>query len=236
MKLHMNVDECKRIAARHAADMVEDGMVVGLGTGSTAAFMVERLGERVAEGLDILGIPTSEGTEALARAAGIPITCFADHPVIDIAIDGADEVEKGTLHLIKGLGGALLREKIVAQASQRLVIIVDATKPVECLGERTPVPIEVIPFGSECTAVHLGRLGARVIRQRRLMTGELFITDNGNIILDCEFGPIEDVKGLAARLDSTVGVVEHGLFPNMATDVLVATEQEVEEWTKQLKI
>lgn len=227
----MNVDDCKRVAAHYAADFVQPGMVVGLGTGSTAAFMIERLGERVAEGLDILAIPTSEESGRLARAAGIPLTSFADHQVLDIAIDGADEVERGTLHLIKGLGAALLREKIVAQASRRFVVIVDATKPVNQLGERAPVPVEVIPFGYEATANRLEKMGAGVIRPRRTLAGELLTTDNGNMILDCVFGPIQDVQALAAQIDGTVGVVEHGLFPNMATDVLVATEREVERWT-----
>ncbi|MCX5613780.1 ribose-5-phosphate isomerase RpiA [Bombella saccharophila] len=227
----MNVDDCKRAAAHYAASLVKPGMVVGLGTGSTAAFMIERLGERVAEGLDILAIPTSEESAALARAAGIKITTFAEHSVVDITIDGADEVERKTLHLIKGLGAALLREKIVAQASRRFVVIVDATKPVNQLGERVPVPVEVVPFGYEATAARLEAMGAKVICPRRKLTGELLTTDNGNRILDCSFGPIEDVQALAARLDGIVGVVEHGLFPNMATDVLVATEREVEQWT-----
>ncbi len=227
----MNVDDCKRAAAHYAASLVKSGMVVGLGTGSTAAFMIERLGERVAEGLDILAIPTSEESAALARAAGIKITTFAEHSVVDITIDGADEVERKTLHLIKGLGAALLREKIVAQASRRFVVIVDATKPVNQLGERVPVPVEVVPFGYEATAARLEAMGAKVICPRRKLTGELLTTDNGNRILDCSFGPIGDVQALAARLDGIVGVVEHGLFPNMATDVLVATEREVEQWT-----
>ena len=228
----MNVDDCKRAAAHLAASFVSSGMVVGLGTGSTAAFMIERLGERVVEeGLDIQAIPTSEESTKLARAAGIPITTFADHSTVDITIDGADEVERGTLNLIKGLGAALLREKIVAQASRRFVVIVDVTKPVDQLGQRVPVPVEVVPFGYEATAARLEAMGAKVIRPRRLLTGELLTTDNGNRILDCAFGPISDVQALAARLDGTVGVVEHGLFPNMATDVLVATEREVEQWT-----
>ncbi|MXV44004.1 ribose-5-phosphate isomerase RpiA [Saccharibacter sp. 17.LH.SD] len=227
----MNVEECKKVVAQHAAALVEPGMVVGLGTGSTAAFMIEALGKRVAKGLDIVGIPTSETTEALARAVGIPITTFASHPVLDMSIDGADEVERGSLHVMKGLGGALLREKIVAQASRRFVVMIDATKPVDKLGERAPVPVEVTPFGRECTAASLEKLGAQIIQPRRTLAGELFVTDNGNMILDCVFGPIQNVPALATRIDGTVGVVEHGLFPNMATDVLVATEREVERWT-----
>ncbi|QDH16079.1 ribose-5-phosphate isomerase RpiA [Oecophyllibacter saccharovorans] len=227
----MSLDACKRLAARSAADLAEPGMIVGLGTGSTAAFMVERLGERVAEGLDIKAIPTSNAIEALARSLNIPLTDFATHPVLDMAIDGADEVERGSLHLIKGLGGALLREKIVARAAKRFVVMVDFTKPVDRLGARTPVPVEVVPFGWQCTSVVLGQLGAKLISPRRGPNGDLAVTDNGNLILDCDFGPIKDVQELATRLDGAVGVVEHGLFPCMATDVVVATDREIEQWT-----
>ena len=137
----------KRTAARQAADMVKSGMVVGLGTGSTATYMIERLGERITEGLHIVGIPTSEDSARKAKKAGIPLTDFAAHRRLDIAIDGADEVQRGPLHLIKGLGGALLREKIVAQAAKKFVVIVDGSKPVDHLGERAPIPVEVISFG-----------------------------------------------------------------------------------------
>ncbi|GLQ62428.1 ribose-5-phosphate isomerase RpiA [Gluconobacter cerinus] len=220
----------KRTAARRAADMVKSGMVVGLGTGSTATYMIERLGERVAEGLHIVGIPTSEDSARKAKKAGIPLTDFSAHRQLDIAIDGADEVQRGPLHLIKGLGGALLREKIVAQASKIFVVIVDGSKPVDHLGERAPVPVEVIPFGWECTAERLSACGAKGVKPRTDRDGNLFVSDNGNMILDCTFGPIEDPEDLARQIDAIVGVVEHGMFLNMASEVLVATEQGVERW------
>src|SRR5579863_7253721 len=159
-------------------------MVVGLGTGSTATFVVEELAARVARGLRIVGIPTSERTAALAKRLGIPIAGFAEHRCLDLTIDGADEVERETLHLIKGLGGALLREKIVAAASRRLVIVVDREKLVDRLGERSPVPVEVVQFGWQATAAALARLGA-VPRLRAAQTGEPYLTDGGNYILDC---------------------------------------------------
>jgi len=224
----MNVH--KRTAAREAADMVKSGMVVGLGTGSTAAYMIERLGERVAEGLEIFGIPTSDDSEDKARKAGIPLTDFSAHRRIDIAIDGADEVQRGSLNLIKGLGGALLREKIVAQAAKQFVVIVDGTKPVDLLGERAPVPVEVISFGWECTAERLAACGARGVKPRTDRAGSLFVTDTGNMILDCHFGPIEKPEELAKKIDQIVGVVEHGMFLNMASEVLVAMPNGVEHW------
>jgi ribose 5-phosphate isomerase A len=196
-------------------------MVVGLGSGTTAAFAVEALARRHREGLRLLGIPTSEHTMAQAIAAGIPLTSFTEHRRIDLTIDGADEVERGTLNLIKGLGGALLREKIVAAASRRFVIIVDGTKLVHRLGTRTAVPVEVVAFGLEATRESLEVLGAAV-QLRMSGTGEPFVTDGGNRILDCEFGPIHDPARLEARIKRVVGVVESGLFIGRADAVLVA--------------
>lgn len=191
-------------------------MVVGLGTGSTAKFAVDALGRRMREGLRFVGIPTSEATATQARGLGIPLTTLGDHPVIDITIDGADEVEPKTRNLIKGRGGALLREKIVAAASKQLVIIADESKLVDKLGSKMPVPVEVIQFGWQSTARHLTALGTNPI----LRDG--FTTDSGNVILDCNFGPIADPETLTRRIDSIVGVVEHGLFLGMATQVLLA--------------
>src|SRR5499426_2670268 len=165
-------DALKRAAAEAAVELVEDGMVVGLGTGSTAAFAVEALARRHRQGLRFVGIPTSERMAAQARAAGIPLTSFAEHRQIDLTIDGADEVERGTLNLIKGLGGALLREKIVAAASRRLVIVVDSAKLVERLGMHTPVPVEVVPFGVEATQEALEVLGASA-RLRHSPSGQV---------------------------------------------------------------
>lgn len=214
-------DAHKRAAAEAAVALVEDGMVVGLGTGSTAAYAVEALARRDRQGLRFLGIPTSEQTAARAKAAGIALTSFAEHQQIDLTIDGADEVEGGTLNLIKGLGGALLREKIVAAASRRLAIIVDATKLVDRLGTHTPVPVEAVTFGLESTRAALEKLGA-TIRLRQSSSGEPFVTDSGNRILDCSFGTIADPARLEECIGRVVGVVESGLFIGRADLVFVA--------------
>jgi ribose 5-phosphate isomerase A len=223
-------DELKRAAALRAIEEVEDGMVLGLGTGSTAAFVVEGLAARVAAGLRVVGIPSSERTAVQARALGIPIATFAEYQRLDMTIDGADEVELGSLNLIKGLGGALLREKIVAAASGRLVIVVDQEKLVESLGEHTPVPVEVTQFGWQRTAVSLTELGC--IPERRYMPSEQpYVTDGGNFILDCRFGPIRDPAALEARIAMTVGVVESGLFIGRSSVVVVASETGLEVLT-----
>ena len=220
-------DQLKRASALRAIEEVEDGMVVGLGTGSTAAFVVEGLAVRVSGGLRVVGIPTSERTAAQARRLGIPISTFAEHQHLDLTIDGADEVQLGTLDLIKGLGGALLREKIVAAASERLIIVVDQEKLVERLGEHTPVPIEVTQFGWQATAVALAKLGC--IAQRRYTAGEQpYLTDGGNYILDCRFGPIDDPAAIEHRIAMTVGVVESGLFVARTSGVVVAMTTGVE--------
>ncbi|HTZ78099.1 MAG TPA: ribose-5-phosphate isomerase RpiA [Stellaceae bacterium] len=214
-------DALKRAAAEAAVSLVLDGMVIGLGTGSTAAFALTALAARHRQGLRFLGIPTSERTAAMAAAAGIPLTGFTEHPRIDLTIDGADEVARGSLDLIKGLGGALLREKIVAAASRQLAIIVDETKLVERLGVGTPVPVEVVAFGLEATRATLEALGARA-QMRRAPGGEPFRTDGGNLILDCDFGAIADPAALERRIGSVVGVVESGLFIGRADCVFVA--------------
>lgn len=213
----------KRAAAEAAVGLVEDGMVVGLGTGSTAAFAVEALARRHRQGLRFLGIPTSDRTALQAQAAGIPLTSFAEHRQIDLTIDGADEVERGTLNLIKGLGGALLHEKIVAAASRRLAIVVDGGKLVDRLGTRAPVPVEVVAFGLEATHAALERLGASA-SLRRSPAGGPFVTDSGNRILDCAFGAIADPAGLEERIRRVVGVVECGLFIGLACDLFVAED------------
>ncbi|HVY16510.1 MAG TPA: ribose-5-phosphate isomerase RpiA [Rhodopila sp.] len=213
-------DAHKKQAALAAVAMVEDGMVVGLGTGSTAAFAIDGLIARVRDGLKIVGIPTSERSAKQAADGGIILTDFAHHTRVDLTIDGADEIAEGTLDLIKGLGGALLREKIVASASTRLVIIADAPKLVPGLGGTVPVPVEVVSFGWQTTAERLAALGARPAMRQ---AGDApFRTDGGNLILDCHFGPIADPAALEARLSATVGVVETGLFIGMATTALVA--------------
>lgn len=214
-------DALKRAAAEAAVELVEDGMVVGLGTGSTAYFAVEALARRHKQGLRFVGIPTSQRTGAQATAAGIPLTSFSEHRTIDLTIDGADEVEQGTLNLIKGLGGALLHEKIVANASRRLAIIVDGAKLVDRLGAHAPVPVEVVTFGLEVTRAALEVLGASV-KLRLTPEQKPFVTDSGNHILDCSFGTIADPARLEERIGRIVGVVESGLFISRAGPVFVA--------------
>jgi ribose 5-phosphate isomerase A len=226
----VNRDELKRAAALRAIEEAEDGMVVGLGTGSTSAFVVEGLAARVAKGLKVIGIPTSERTAAQARRLGISIATFAEHQRLDLTIDGADEVQLGTLDLIKGLGGALLREKIVASASNRLVIVVDQEKLVEQLGEHSPVPVEVTQFGWQATAVALAKLGC--VPERRYTVGEQpYVTDGGNFILDCRFGPLADPRAVEKRIALTVGTVESGLFVERSSMVVVASSTGVEVLT-----
>jgi ribose 5-phosphate isomerase A len=220
-------DRLKHDAAQAALDYIVDGMVVGLGTGSTATYVVEGLAERVGLGLKIIGIPTSERTRMLARGRGIPLASLGEHQTIDLTIDGADEVERGTLNLIKGLGGALLREKIVAAASARLIIVVDQEKLVDRLGDHTPVPVEVVQFGWEVTAASLAKLGARSVL-RHAGEDQPFITDGGNYILDCHFAGISNPACLERQIGMIVGVVESGLFIGRAEAVVVATTKGVE--------
>jgi ribose 5-phosphate isomerase A len=214
-------DALKREAALAAVAMVEDGMVVGLGTGSTAWFAIEALIGRVRDGLRIVGIPTSERSAAQARAGGIELTDFAHHTRLDLTIDGADEIARDTLDLVKGLGGALLREKIVAAASDRMVVVADEPKLVSGLGATVAVPIEVVTFGWETTSARLASLGANPVL-RKAPDGAAFKTDGGNLILDCHFGAIVDPTALERQLSGVVGVVETGLFIGMATTALVA--------------
>ena len=206
-------------------------MVVGLGSGSTAAFAVSALGRRVAEGLRIVGIPTSERTAAQARTLKIPLTTLKEHPEIDIDIDGADEVEKGTLNLIKGGGGALLREKIVASASKRFLVIVDESKLVERLGGKFAVPVETARFGWPVVARALKNLHCEP-SLRLNPDGLEFVTDGGNYILDCSFGPIADPVALGREIDGIAGVVEHGLFLGMTSRVIVGATTGVLQYSK----
>jgi ribose 5-phosphate isomerase A len=215
-------DARKQEAAMAAVAMVEDGMVVGLGTGSTAAFAIDGLIDRVRRGLRIVGIPTSERSARQAGDGGIKLTDFAHHNKVDLTIDGADEIARGSLDLVKGLGGALLREKIVAAASDRLVIVADEPKLVSHLGATVAVPVEVVVFGWETTAERLAKLGANPVL-RKAKDGAAFRTDGGNLILDCHFGVLTDAGQLEQDLSRTIGVVETGLFIGMATTALVAT-------------
>jgi ribose 5-phosphate isomerase A len=219
--------QLKMQAAAFAVEFVESGMVVGLGHGSTAIIAIGLIAKKMEAGLltDILGVPCSLQAEEEARKFNFPLATLEDRPVIDITIDGADEVDP-KLNLIKGGGGALLREKIVAQASRREVIVVDESKFVKTLGEKRPVPVAVIPFGWHSQMAYLKSLGARVTA-RRNSNGSFFTTDQGNLILDCKFGPIKDCRQLAARIKERAGIVEHGLFLDMATDVIIAGQKGV---------
>lgn len=228
----MNRDALKQIAAEQAAAMVEDGTVVGLGTGSTAAFFIEALIQRAREGLKIVCIPTSERSAAQARAGGLTVATFATYRSIDIAVDGADEIKRDTLDLVKGLGGALLREKIVASAAKRLVIIADSEKLVDWLGSRTAVPIEVTRFGWELTCDRLRALGAEV-SLREQTDGANYLTDGGNFIADCRFPAIADGAALERKIVGIPGVVESGLFIGMAHLALVADEGGVTQYRPQ---
>ena len=214
--------ELKQKAGWQAVDFVESGMVVGLGHGSTAIFAVRCIAQLLREGRlqDVLGVPCSRRVEGEAQQLGIPLTTLDEHPVVDLTIDGADEVDPD-LNLIKGGGGALLREKIVAQASRREIIVVDESKLSPALGTHWPVPVEVVPFGWRAQVIYLETLGAEPTL-RLSSDGTPFKTDQGNLILDCRFGPIPDPAQVAARMNERAGIVEHGLFLGLATDVIVA--------------
>jgi ribose 5-phosphate isomerase A len=216
----------KEAAGRAAAKLVRDGDIVGLGTGSTAYFAVIALGERVKAGLKIIGIPTSVQTAELARQLGIPLTTLDEHPQIDITIDGADEVDP-KLNLIKGGGGALLREKVVAAASMKMIVVADSAKIVPVLG-KFPLPVEVISFARTVVERKIVSLGASP-KLRTKPDGSPFLTDNGNQILDCSFGRIDDPPALALTLSNTPGIVEHGLFIGLASVALVGRGDRVEE-------
>ena len=221
----MTMEQLKRQAAARALEEVHDGMRLGLGTGSTAKHFVELLGARVQAGLKVVGVPTSEATRADAQRCGIPLTTLDDIDRLDLTVDGADEVDHA-LDLIKGGGGALLREKIVAAASDRMIVIADDSKWVESLG-RFPLPIEVIPFGLSATRRAMsnafaacGVSGQMVLRQTR--DGHVFVTDGGHWIVDAHLGRIADAPRLAERLSAIAGVVEHGLFIGLASMVVLA--------------
>ena len=223
----------KQKAAERAVGFIQSGMVVGLGTGSTTRFALELIGEGIKSGRfkDIVGIPSSLQTEELANEFGISLATFEQHLEIDLTIDGADEVDP-QLNLIKGGGGALLREKVLAQATHRNVIIVDESKLSPQLGTRWPVPMEVIPFALYAEANYLTSLGAKV-KHRKKGGSDFLTTDQGNFILDCDFGPIPNPSKLATLVNQRAGIVENGLFIDLATDVVVAGKDEVRHLTRQ---
>jgi ribose 5-phosphate isomerase A len=216
----------KQAAARRSLEYVRDGYVVGLGTGSTASYAIRFLGEMVRTGLRIRAIPTSENSRDLAVSLGIPLTTLEDCSEIDVTIDGADEISPA-LELIKGGGGALLREKIVASASGKIVIIADSTKQVQVLG-KFPLPVEVVPFAETLLAKRIASLGASVVLRKDPL-GQPVLTEEGHHLLDCSFGKIPDPKRLATDLKNMPGVVEHGLFLDLADVVLIGKDPEVLE-------
>ena len=211
----------KKMAGEEAAGYIEDGMVLGLGTGSTVYYTILRIGELAKDGCDLVGIPTSKKTEEMARSLNIPIGSLDDYPNIDLTIDGADEVDP-RLNLIKGMGGALVREKIVAASSRKEIIVIDESKIVRRLGTRSPLPVEVIPFGAGFVRERLKVLGGNP--KIRESDGKTFISDNGNIILDTVFDAIDRPEQLERDINSIPGVVENGLFLGLADMVIVGHE------------
>jgi len=225
-------DELKQQAAAFAVDFVESDMVVGLGTGSTTHFALLRLAELIRSGRlrGIVGIPSSLRTESAAREFGIPLTDFEAHPLIDITIDGADEVDP-ELNLIKGGGGALLREKVLAQATRRNVIIVDESKLAPRLGTKWALPIEVVPFARPSEERFIASMGAAVTLRSR--DGRPVTTDQGNLLLDAAFGPMENPAAIAEQLNGRAGIVEHGLFLGLTRDVIVAGREGIRHLTRR---
>jgi ribose 5-phosphate isomerase A len=223
----------KRLAAERAAELVEDGMTVGLGSGSTSELFVRALGERIADGLRINGVASSRRTEAVAAEVGLPLVDLT--APIDLAVDGADAIERGTLNAVKGLGGALTREKLVALAAHRFILVGDRSKLVDRLADRQttlPVPVEVLAFGWKLTSKRLETLGGPILRER---DGKPLITDNGNLILDLYLPPLDRPADLSAALHAIPGVVEHGLFLNLASLAIVAGPEHVEVLTVQAR-
>jgi ribose 5-phosphate isomerase A len=218
-------DKAKQLAAEKALESVHSGQVIGIGTGSTAKFAIEGLGRLVREGLSIKGVPTSIGTERMARSLGIPLVDLNEAGLIDVTFDGADEVDPG-FNMIKGGGGALTREKLVAQSSAKRIMLVDESKLVERLGQTRPVPVEVLQFAWTLSARLLSDLGC--VANLRKQAENIFITDNGNYILDCEFGPIEDPASLESRIKLIPGVIESGLFIGIADTLMIGYDDRVE--------
>ncbi len=219
-----DLERSKQTAGKKSVDFIEPGMVVGLGTGSTAKYMIEELGMRLKTGrlTNIRCVASSKQTEIQANQLGLPLTSFKNIKQIDITIDGADEIDKN-LNLIKGGGGALLREKILAQNSRRLMIIADETKMSGFLGEKWSVPIEVLPFAWEIESMYLRSIGGEW-SIRKAKSAEIFLTDQQNYILDCNFGVMQDPGLIAGKLDNRAGILGHGLFISMASDVIIGAD------------
>jgi ribose 5-phosphate isomerase A len=219
-------NHAKRFAAESAVGRVKDGMVIGLGSRSTAEIAIHIIGEKVKDGFQIVGVPTSHESEKLARSLGIQVSTLAEHPQLDLTIDGADEVELGSLDLIKGRGGALLREKIVASSSRQLIIVVDESKIVDRLGSHGELPVEVVPFAWQSTVLRLEKQRWKPVL-RVTAEGSSYITDGGHYILDCSFDSNSSLQSRAVELHDTVGVVEHGMFLGMANEVHIGNAKGV---------
>jgi ribose 5-phosphate isomerase A len=224
----MTADDDKKLAAQAAVDLVADGMILGLGTGSTSVFAIELLGKRMEQGLKIKGVPTSDASAQLAKKVGIPLVTLEEYPILDLDIDGADEVDP-SLNLIKGGGGALLHEKIVAAACKQVVIIVDEKKIVERLG-KFKLPVEVIPFARGSVEKTLSQMGATAVIRKK--DGNIFHTDENNIILDCDFGFIDDPGALSQKLNQVPGIVEHGLFVDLVERVIIGANGQIKTLKK----
>ncbi|MBU1276991.1 MAG: ribose-5-phosphate isomerase RpiA [Proteobacteria bacterium] len=222
----------KQQAADAAVDEVRSGMVVGLGYGSTALLFVRSLAKKVAAGelTDITGVACALAMETEARSLGLKVSSLDEHPVMDLTVDGADEVDPA-LNLIKGGGGALLREKVVAQASKREIIIVDESKMSQRLGDKWALPVEVVPFALRPVSGYVASLGAAV-KLRLLEGGQPLVTDQGNWIIDCNFGPMDDPAAVARSLEGRAGLVEHGLFLGLASEVIVAEARGIRRITR----
>jgi ribose 5-phosphate isomerase A len=227
----MSMDDLKRQAAIAALDAVKDGMVVGLGTGSTASHFIRELGVRVKDGLLVHGIPTSEESNRLAIEVGVPLITLRENVTIDVTVDGADEVSDG-LDLIKGLGGALVREKIVAHASKKLIIVVDESKLTERLGQKAPVPVEVVHFAVDVVRAQLVLWGGDP--RLREKEGKPFVSDNGNLILDWWHGLIDQPWALEKQIKGVTGVVDSGIFANVASEVIVATSRGIRRLSRKV--
>lgn len=227
-------NEQKARAAARAVEEVKSGMVLGLGSGTTMSFVLEALAARVKSGLKIAGVPSSGRTAADAKRLGIPLTDFASHRRLDLAIDGADQVARGALDLVKGLGGALLREKMVALASERMIVVADQSKLVDKLGGATPLPVEIVSFGWELTLDRLKAMGGSP--RLRYSQDKPFITDNGNYIADCGFAAIPDPTELDLGLRSLFGVVATGLFCGLASMAIIGTENGVDVLHRELAL
>jgi len=226
-------EEAKRRVALEAVKHVKDGFTVGLGSGSTAAYVIQEIGKKIRhEGLRVLGVPTSHQAMMLAVHHGVPLTTLDEHPELDLAIDGADQVDR-ELNLIKGGGGALTREKIVASAAKQFVIVADETKLVKRLGTNHPVPVEVLPFALPTVVAKMRKLGGKpVLREGKGKVGAV-VTDNGNFVVDVDFGPIRAPKELDLKLKSISGVIENGLFVGMADIVYLGKPDGVEKLVRK---